>query len=162
MAVGGAPYGELALGQNSEAFAYVSAGDCALGEFGLGQGSPIVVTGLLPGSGKRRNFPRYIAQPPYEAKPNKPFRPVWDKPPDGAIEAHPIPAPGPAPLPPAALFGRPGQAGDASTNAPDLALPDFNDFTMHDPMGLGRRLRDLQDQGDAMAVLQALGLLQQG
>jgi hypothetical protein len=108
----------------------------------------------LPGSGKRKDFQTYIPRPAYEAKPNKPFRPVWDKPKGGEVEQHPKPKPrpqGPPPLPPASLFTQPQPLTDA--------LPDFSQYAVADPNGLAQRMqqaRDLRDLADAVRVLQQL------
>lgn len=112
-----------------------------------------------PGAGKRRDFPSYIPQPDYDAKPNKPFRPVWDRPKQGAIEEHPAKPAGPPPLPPGLLFGRSSQAGSAKAAAPQLVLPDFSQYAPPDPIGLADHMRDVQDQSDALAVLKALGII---
>jgi hypothetical protein len=105
---------------------------------------------ILAGAGKRRDFPSYIPQPPYEAKKNPPFRPVWDKPKGGTIE-QPKPA---APLavapPPQDIFGAPAQA------APQL--PSFDHLVPHDPMGLSQRLRQAREMTDVADALRALGI----
>ena len=107
-----------------------------------------------PGSGKYPKRPSYIPQPPYEATKAKPFRPIWDKRTDAAVEkpAEPAATPaGPPPLPPASLFG--AQGIDTS------ALPTFDHLMPHDPADLARRMREAQDLSDAETVLRALGLL---
>lgn len=110
-----------------------------------------------PGAGRRKDFPPWIPQPAYEAKPNKPFRPVWDKPRQGEIEQHPEPQPaapaGPAPPPPASLFA-------AAPPSPALALPDFKELAPPVPPAFDKHMRDLQDLSDAIAVLKRLGLIQ--
>lgn len=114
-----------------------------------------------PGSGKRYQSPTdYLPEPDYEAKPSKPFRPIWDKPKAGEIEeVAPEPA-GPPPLPPAELFGMPGHAGAAKMLAPPaLTLPNFAQYAPHDPVGLDQQMRDVMDRNDAIAVLKRLGLI---
>ena len=110
---------------------------------------------LPPGSGKRYKPPfNYLPQPAEDAKPNKPFRPVWDKPRQGSVE-QPAPKPsGPPPRPPASLFGTPGHAGDAKVNAPPaLNLPTFDQYGLADPSGFSDRMRESQEKSDAIAVL---------
>lgn len=115
-----------------------------------------------PGSGRRKDFPSWIPQPAYDAKPAKAFRPVWDKPPDGEIEQHPTPVPAAqAPLPPASIFAPPvlERPMPAPGSPPPFGLPDFNNLVPPDPAGLNRRMTEAQDMSDAMAVLKALGLV---
>lgn len=116
---------------------------------------------LPPGSGRRYKPPfDYLPDPPYEAKPNKPFRPVWDKPKQGVVEQPKAAPQGPPPLPPAELFGTPGQAGSAKALAPAaLKLPSFVQYAPEDPLGLSRRMGEVQDKNDAIAVLKKLGLM---
>lgn len=102
-----------------------------------------------PGAGKRRDFPSYIPQPPRDAKPNKPFQPVWDKRRQEEEEAARVLAelpPAPVPLPPAALFER-------QTDAQALGLPEL-DHGIH-PEQLEPGLRDAQDLSDLAGALQA-------
>lgn len=116
---------------------------------------------LPPGSGKRYKYPtNYLPEPAYDAKPSKPFRPVWDKPKQGVVEQPQAAPAGPPPLPPAELFGTPGHAGAAKTLAPAaLKLPSFVHFAPEDPLGLSRRMGEVQDKNDALAVLKKLGLI---
>lgn len=107
-----------------------------------------------PGSGKRRDFPSYIPQPPYRAKPNKVYRsPVWDKAPPGKVE-QPTPAPAPTPLPPAELFASPPPAPTLD----QLTLPDFSQYGHADPE-LDAHMNHVMDLNDAVAVMRALGIL---
>lgn len=111
----------------------------------------------IPGAGKRKNFPSYIPQPAYEAKPNKPFRPVWDKPKQGEIEALPAPLPaGPPPLPPASLFG---QVAAPPSPVNTAALPTFGHLVPPDPLAYAKHMQQVQDESDIEAVLRALGLI---
>jgi hypothetical protein len=110
------------------------------------------------GSKNPHVVPGYIPQPPYEAKPNKPFRPIWDKPRGGEIETHPTPAPlvGPPPLPPPSLFG---SAAIAASLVPGI-LPTFDHLMPDDPADLTRRMKEAQDLSDAEAIMRKLGLIQ--
>lgn len=104
---------------------------------------------LPPGAGKRRDFPSYIPQPPYDVKPNKPFQPIWDKRRQEEQERAKALAelpPAPVPLPPAALFER-------QTDAQALGLPEL-DHGIH-PEQLEPGLRDAQDLSDLAGALQA-------
>jgi hypothetical protein len=102
-----------------------------------------------PGAGKRRDFPSYIPQPPRDAKPNKPFQPVWDKrrqeEQERARALAELPS-APIPLPPAALFER-------QSDAQALGLPEL-DHGLH-PEQLEPGLRDAQDLSDLAGALQA-------
>lgn len=99
-----------------------------------------------PGSGKRKDFPRYIPQPAYDAKPNPPFRPVWDKPREGEIERpESAPVPGPPPLPPLDVFGGPAII-DTSY------LPSFGQYVPQDLTAFGQQMRTAMDLSDAAAV----------
>lgn len=110
-----------------------------------------------PGAGKRKDFPSYIPQPPYEAKPNKPYRPVWDKPREGKVEQHPTPTPpGPPPLPPASLFGA---AAPPTPPANSLALPDFKHLVPPNPQAFDHHMRDVQDMSDVFNLLRAMGII---
>lgn len=111
---------------------------------------------LPPGAGRRKDFPSYIPQPPYDAKPNRKFhRPVWDKPPPAPVE-EPAPPPPVAGLPPPELFG----LKTAPSDKP-LILRDFKELAPPDPRGFDQHMREVQDQSDAIAVLRALGLIKE-
>lgn len=103
----------------------------------------------IPGAGKRRDFPSYIPQPARDARPNKPFQPIWDKrrqeEQERARALAELP-PAPVPLPPAALFER-------QTDAQALGLPEL-DHGIH-PEALEPGLRDAQDLSDLAGALQA-------
>lgn len=123
----------------------------------------IIPPNLPPGGGKRYKKPTdYLPEPPYDVKPNKPFQPIWDKRrSDEAAaaaaekaKASAPQAPQPVPLPPASIFGQPGNAP-----RPALNLPDFNNFAPQDPLGLAKRMNDAQDMSDAIALLKSLGLI---
>jgi len=117
---------------------------------------PGIVEAFVPsGGGKRRPaYPSYLEpqQPPLAEKPNKPYRPVWDKPKE--IEAPA--APKPVPLPPGALFG---PAPVQPLPADKLALPDFAQYGMPDASAFDQHMREVQDMNDALAVLRSLGLI---
>jgi hypothetical protein len=109
-----------------------------------------------PGSGRRKDFPSYIPEPPYDVKPRKPFKPIWDR--GGKVEEPEKPAvvapAGPPPLPPLSIFGQPAPMQVMSPSG----LPTFNEFVPHDAMATAKRLQQAQDESDAIAVLRALGL----
>ena len=122
-----------------------------------------------PGAGKRRDFPRYIPQPPYEVKRAKPFQPIWDRVRQQAAEEEQRrreeAARAPAPLPPPELFN--------TLTLRRVAPPDFAQFAPKDPLGLVQRVADardltdmsdaaetLNDVADAIEVLKALGLVE--
>lgn len=139
---------------------FAPLGTLALGQLDLGLGEGIVAR-HPPGAGKHPAFPAYVPQPPYDAKPSKPFRPIWDR--RRAAEAATkiiieTEAAGVPALPPAELF-----AG-LSTAAPLApALPKFDHLVPGDPLGLAARMRTAQqnttDMQDALDVLEALKLL---
>lgn len=127
------------------------------GQFALGELPRVTVPGL-PGSGAAHRRFNYVPEPPYEVKPNKPFRPVWDKVAQKApVVAAPARPPGPPPLPPASIF---------AAAAPTLpaGLPTFNELVPPDAAALGPRLQSArdattaedQDMRDALDMLQAL------
>lgn len=108
---------------------------------------------IRPGSGKRRDFPSYIPQPPYGAKKNPKFRPIWDRRRQEEEEARrpqpELPA-GPPPLPPAELFRHSGL--DTSK------LPTLDQFAPPEPMAMAQRMndaRDLTDMADIRDTLSA-------
>jgi hypothetical protein len=141
-------------------YAFTKPFNAALQQFQAWDLVGAVPPNLPPGAGKRYKKPTdYLPEPPWDVKPNKPFRPVWDKPKGGEIEqpAKVATPAGPPPLPPASIFGPPGYA-----QRPALNLPNFNNYAPQDPHGLAQRMNDAQDLSDAVAVLKALGLISQG
>jgi hypothetical protein len=106
-----------------------------------------------PGGGKKRLYPSWTPQPPDNVRPNKTYRPVWDKP---APQIAPA-APKPVPRPPSTLFG---PAPVQPLPADKLALPDFSQYGAPDARALDQHMREVQDMNDALAVLRSLGLIQ--
>lgn len=135
----------------------------ALGQLALGE-LPRVPVAPVPGSGAAYwRFGHHFPEPAFEARPNKPFRPVWDR---GRVEAIAVtrPAPTPVPLPPPSIFQAPPLAPTGS-GAP-FGLPDFADVAPPDPAGLGHRMlesqRDTTDTRDALDAIAGLILLSKG
>ena len=106
-----------------------------------------------PGSGRRYAPPTdYLPEPPWDERPRKPVRPIWDRP------APPAPTPvapsGPPPLPPMSAFGpQPG--------APLIvrSLPTFNEHVTPDLVALGDRLKAAMAQAKRDRDEEALALL---
>lgn len=119
------------------------------------------------GSGRRKDFPSYIPQPPYAAKKNPPFRPVWDERRRRAAQAildeekrRTAPA---IPMPPAELFQRPvpvsypmpGQVDPAQSQRIAQQSQDARDIAdISDAMSV--MSSDTQDAQDAIDILSIL------
>ena len=123
-----------------------------------------------PGAGKKKDYPSWIPQAPFDAETAKPkiVRPAWDRPEERAEQQPGFIAPAapqPVPLPPASLFAGMPQLGPASLLAPTppagqpQGLPTFDHLVPPGTAQMGPQLRDAQDVSDALAVLKALGLL---
>jgi hypothetical protein len=117
----------------------------------------IVPPYLPPGSGKRRDFPYpEYPQPARDQKPNKPFRPIWDR---GPVKVEIPKAPertGPPPPPPAHIFTR---AADQAPRLDQFKLPSFDHLVPKDHVEFGNRMRQAMDLSDMIAVLKAAGLI---
>jgi hypothetical protein len=118
-------------------------------------GVPIVVP-ALPGSGKRYLPPTdYLPEPPWDERPRKPVRPIWDRPVPAPAPAAPAVRPaGPPPLPPLSVLGLPPAAPISTSN-----LPKFDHYVPDDVRDTARRLEEAREQADAIAALRALGLI---
>jgi hypothetical protein len=98
-------------------------------------------------------LPDYIPRPPYKQKPNKPFRPIWDR---GKIpEGEPEKPSGPPPLPPLDIFGTKAPARIISMQG----LPTFQEYAPENPLAMQQHLEQAMDESDALAALRAIGLL---
>lgn len=131
----------------------------ALQQFAYFQPQGDVPPFLPPGAGKYPKLPSYIPQPAWDKKPNKTFRPVWDKPRGGELEQHPQPVAdlpaAPIPLPPADVFAQPAPANG-------LNLPGFGHLAQMPPdydQHMRKVQQDAQDLADAVTVLKALGIM---
>lgn len=112
---------------------------------------------LPPGSGRRKDVTPFIPDAPRDKRANKPFRPIWDRPRDGAIEK---PAPPPAAIfaplapPPVDLFAAPPAAQP-------LSLPTFDHLVPQNAIDIGDMLREAEARSHNLAVLRALGILKE-
>lgn len=134
-------------------------GHGALGQLALGQLPPLPLSpSLRPGSGSGHHWLNFVPEPPYGVKPNKPFRPIWDRPQAAKLEMRPAVVPQSVPLPPPSIFVQP-ESVLPSTGAAPFGLPDFNNLMPPDH-GLGQRVQnDAQDMKDLKDVIDAFGVL---
>lgn len=126
----------------------------ALGQLALGElpRQPVI----LPGSGAGHFRFDYVPEPAYDVKPQKPFRPIWDRQREREKTKVEAAAPRPVPLPPPSIFG-PAPAPQADTAS--FGLPDFSNLVPPDPVGIGRRVEQARDMTDADDALDALAAL---
>jgi hypothetical protein len=112
----------------------------------------------VPGAGKKYDHTKYLPEPAWEKKPNKPYRPVWDKGGEAGKIEPPLPA-GPLAYPPKSIFARRSSLNPLdSSAAAKMGLPTFNHLVPPDPQALSKRMDETRDISDAIAVLRALGL----
>jgi hypothetical protein len=97
-----------------------------------------------PGAGKRRNFPSYIPQPPYDVEPRGPIKPIWDRKPEAEPPREgPPAAPRGAPaLPPLAAF----EVGTGIAPLSTASLPSFDQYTLPNGPDIARHLETVLRQ----------------
>jgi hypothetical protein len=113
---------------------------------------PPPVPDVIPsqGGGKKKLHTPYIPSPPYDVKPNKPFKPVWDR---GGTKDEPKAAPAAAPIPPPPpeLF-----SGSKTASLDVSKLPSLDQFGMPNMQQYGQQIHDAEDLSDIMRLLEEL------
>jgi hypothetical protein len=114
----------------------------------------IIVDAFIHGAGKAYKLMPWLPQPPYDVKPAKPFRPIWDirRRQEEAAARKAAEKPTAVPLPPLPV---------ALPLAP-VAPPSLAQFSPADPLGLVQKLTDAKDKtdiADALDILASLDLI---
>lgn len=110
----------------------------------------------VPGAGRRLDVTPFVPSPPLGVRPNKPFRPIWDRGPRQIEAIAPAIPVGPLPAPPKHIFVR---AADKAPKLDAFKLQSFDHLVPQDLAGLGTRMRDAMDRSDLMDLSDAISAL---